>query len=121
MNQVLSAPRPQSAAAYDHFVDSALLQHWLADEEEIALIDVREPGLFGEGHALLAVNMPYSRLELDITQGVTRLATRIVLIAEDDRAALRAVAALQEVGYRRVFALAGGTEAWRAADRKSVV
>lgn len=99
------------------FIDSAKLQQWLADAQEIALIDVREAGLFGEGHALLAVNIPYSRLEIDIDRVVPHRATRTVLIAEDDHAASRAIAAVRARGFTDVQALAGGTEAWRAAGQ----
>lgn len=99
------------------FIDSATLAQWLEDADEIALVDVREAGLFGEGHALLAVNFPYSRLEIDTVRLVPRRATRTVLIAEDDGAALRAAAALHAIGYTDVVALAGGTPAWRAAGQ----
>ena len=48
-------------------VDVAAVREWLADGEEIAFVDVREEGRgTGEGHPLLAVNLPYSRLEIDI-------------------------------------------------------
>ncbi len=48
------------------FVDVATVREWLADGGEIAFLDVREEGQHGEGHPLLAVNLPYSRLELDV-------------------------------------------------------
>ena len=44
----------------------AAARSWLADGGEIAFIDVREEGPHCDGHPLLAVNLPYSRLELDI-------------------------------------------------------
>ena len=47
-------------------VDVAKVREWLADGGEIAFVDVREEGQHGEGHPLLAVNLPYSRLEIDI-------------------------------------------------------
>ena len=37
--------------------------HALNTNYESAFIDVREHGQFGEGHALFAVNLPYSMLE----------------------------------------------------------
>ena len=46
-------------------IDVATLRHWLGDGGEIAFLDVREEGQHGAGHPLLAVNLPYSRLELD--------------------------------------------------------
>jgi rhodanese-related sulfurtransferase len=97
------------------FINSETLAHWLDDEDEIALVDVREAGRFGEGHAILAVNVPYSRLELDIARLVPRTGTRTVLIAEDDAGAAKAVSALEAAGYTHVHTLSGGTAAWRDA------
>ncbi len=47
-------------------VDVATVRGWLGDGGEIAFLDVREEGQHGAGHPLLAVNLPYSRLEIDI-------------------------------------------------------
>lgn len=104
------------------FIDAATLARWLDEvgalsASELALIDVREAGRFGEGHALLAINIPYSRLELDIARLVPRLGTRTVLIGDTDAASVKAVRALQAQGYRQVLALAGGTSAWQASGQ----
>ncbi|KRE06915.1 hypothetical protein ASE63_23465 [Bosea sp. Root381] len=97
-------------------IDPHTLLQWLRDGGEIALIDIREEGLFGERHLLLAANIPYSRLELDIQALVPRPATRIVLVAEPaiGPLALRRLAAL---GYGDVHLLEGGFEAWQAAGQ----
>ena len=56
------------------------LYGWLKDDEELALLDVREEGVFGaDGHLLFAVCMPLSRLELDICALVPRKSARVVL------------------------------------------
>ena len=44
-------------------IDSPTLKAWLSDTRELALLDVREPGQFGEGHLFFAVPLPYSRFE----------------------------------------------------------
>ncbi|MFT4171090.1 MAG: rhodanese-like domain-containing protein [Rhodocyclaceae bacterium] len=94
-------------------IAAATARAWLHDGDEIALLDVREAGQFGEGHAFFAVNAPYSRLELDIGARVPRLGTRIVLIDDDDGVADRAAARLDQLGYTRITCLAGGATAWR--------
>ena len=48
------------------FVDAATLKAWLSEKSEIALLDVREPGQYGEGHLFFAVPLPYSRFELGL-------------------------------------------------------
>jgi hypothetical protein len=44
----------------------------LADEDEVAFLDIREIVPFGTGHPLLATNLPLSRMELSIATLVPR-------------------------------------------------
>lgn len=92
------------------------LKSWLHDGAEIALLDVREAGQFGECHLFLAIPLPYSRLELDIRRLVPRLTTRIVLV-DDNGCDLvqRAAGRLAELGYTDLHRLDGGIKAWSAA------
>ncbi len=85
---------------------------WLEDGKELAFIDIREEGLYGEGHPLLAVNAPYSLLENQFPLLVPRAATRTVLLAEDTSRAERAAQRLTALGYSDIHALAGGIRAW---------
>lgn len=82
---------------------------------ETALLDVREAGQFGEGHALFAVPAPYSRLEL-MAPGLIPLATtRTMLIDGGDGVADKAARRLAAMGYRNVSIVAGGMPAWSRA------
>jgi rhodanese-related sulfurtransferase len=96
-------------------ISPATLHAWLQDGSELALFDVREAGLFGEGHLFFAVPLPYSRLELDVARLAPRLAVRIVLVDGGDGLAQQAARRLEDVGYSRVALLAGGTPAWEEA------
>jgi len=92
----------------------------LRDSGEMALLDVREEGVFSdEGHPFFANSLPLSRLELMIRPLVPRFATRIVVYDGGDGAdgglAERAAAKLRKIGYRDVAVMAGGTRAWAAA------
>jgi len=95
-------------------IDPATLKTWLYDGAEIALLDVREHGVYGEAHLFYSVNAPYSRLEFEALRLVPRRATRTVLVADDDASADRAAAALAQLGYDKLHVLAGGTAAWQA-------
>ncbi|HSI60309.1 MAG TPA: rhodanese-like domain-containing protein [Ideonella sp.] len=96
----------------------------LHDGEEIALLDVREQGQFGEAHLFYAVPLPYSRIELDAPRLVPRRSTRVV-VYDDGSAdgnnggtcgvAERAATRLAAMGYTGVHLLAGGSAAWAAA------
>lgn len=94
----------------------AALQSALHDGNEIALLDVREDGEFGEDHLLFATPLPYSRLELGIGALVPRRSVRIVL-CDDGRSgvAARAAARLAALGYTDLAVLDGGTTGWKAA------
>ena len=96
-------------------VDVVTLRRWLGDGGEIALLDVREEGQHGAGHPLLAVNVPYSRLELLIGRLVPRRFCRVVLIDAGDGVADKAWRRLTALGYGAVHILEGGVMAWEAA------
>jgi len=86
------------------------------DGEELALIDVREQGVYFNGHLFWAVCIPVSRLELMVLDLVPRLSTRIVL-CDDGAVGLTAIAAtvLAGMGYSDVSVLEGGTAGWADA------
>ncbi|RAM62846.1 sulfurtransferase [Herbaspirillum rubrisubalbicans] len=96
-------------------ISPATLRHWLADGAELALLDVREAGQFGEGHLFFAVPLPYSRLELDAPRLVPRQDVRLVLVDDGDGVAILAARRLEALGYRQVLVLDGGVQAWQAA------
>lgn len=87
----------------------------LSDGDEIALLDVRETGVFVRNHILLAVSAPLWRLEVQIDRLVPRRTTRIVLTDADESLAHEAAAKLVRLGWRNVSVLAGGTQGWAAA------
>jgi len=82
---------------------------------ELALLDVREEGVFSDGHMLYACPLPLSRLELSILDLVPRRTTAIVLCDDDDGLSARAAEALARFGYSDVSVLDGGLPAWAAA------
>ena len=96
-------------------VPASTVRQWLGDGAEIALLDVREAGQFGEGHPFFAVPAAYSRLEQDVSALVPRRDTRTVLIDAGDGVAERAAVRLADGGYTQVQVLEGGTPAWREA------
>src|SRR3954447_23609368 len=96
-------------------VDVATVRDWLGDGGEIAFLDVREEGTHGDGHPLLAVNLPYSRLELDFGRLVPRRACRVGLGDGGDGVAEKAVRRLAGLGYTDISVVAGGVPEWEAA------
>ena len=97
-------------------IPPATLQAALHDGGEMALLDVREDGEFGEDHLLFATPLPYSRLELGISALVPRKSVRIVLCDDGvSGIAQRAANRLAQLGYTDLFILDGGIHGWKAA------
>lgn len=99
------------------YVDARLLKEWIHDDKEVAILDVREHGQFGEDHLFFAVSLPYSELELHLGRLVPRTETRVVVYGDrNTEHAVRASAqAMERLGYSNVRILEGGIEAWKAA------
>jgi rhodanese-related sulfurtransferase len=99
------------------YVDSGTLKTWLSDGREIALVDVREQGQFGEAHLFFALPLPYSRFETALATLVPNPAVRLVLCDDGARDGVAVLAAkrAEAMGYSNVHILTGGTEGWRKA------
>ncbi|MGY1917729.1 cystathionine beta-lyase [Pseudomonas tolaasii] len=92
------------------------LQQWLFDGQEIAVFDVREHGQYGEAHLFHGVNLPYSRLELEVRRLAPNPQVRLVIYDQDDgEVAARAAERLHTLGYSLVHVLEGGADGWQAA------
>ncbi len=96
-------------------IDAEILKAWLSDGAEIALLDVREQGQYGEGHPFFAVSLPYSRFEPGLPVLAPNPSVRLVLCDGGDGVAERAARRAETLGYSNVNVLAGGVEAWRSA------
>ena len=87
----------------------------LMAEAEIAFLDIREHGQYGEGHPFFSVNLPYSELELDAARLMPRRDVPILLLDDGDGVSARAASRLAAIGYGDVTAIDGGAPAWAAA------
>jgi len=82
---------------------------------ELAVLDVREEGVYSKSHLFYAASIPLSRLELRVRREVPRLDTSIVLVADDPQDVETAATRLRKGGYTKISALDGGNAAWKAA------
>ena len=87
----------------------------LASGAEFTLIDTREESEWGAGHAEGALHLGKGIIERDIEMAVPDERSKIVLYCGGGYRSALAADALQKMGYRRVYSLAGGWRAWRAA------
>jgi rhodanese-related sulfurtransferase len=97
-------------------IDARRLKAMLHDGTELALLDVREAGQFGESHMLFAVPCPYSRIELAIGRLVPRRSAPVVLTDDGcSGIAERAARRLQALGYTDIAVVEGGNTSWAGA------
>ena len=104
-----------SAAESFTQVSAVQLKKLQDDGKELAILDPREEGAYGLSHLLHAVNIPLSKLELNVDLLVPRRSTRIVLADGGEGAAERAAVRLKELGYTNLAVLKGGYQAWKQA------
>ncbi|NIW04292.1 MAG: thiosulfate sulfurtransferase [Gammaproteobacteria bacterium] len=97
-------------------VSALELKQRLTEDGELALLDVREQGVFAARHLLLASCVPLSHLEMMMGALVPRLSTPLVLCddgPEGGEALARGAAErLSAMGYTDVSVLAGGIRGW---------
>jgi rhodanese-related sulfurtransferase len=82
---------------------------------ELALLDVREEGIFARSHLLYARPIPMSQLEIRIFDLVPRKSSPVVLCDANDGLAVSAANKLTSYGYRDVSLLEGGIKGWEDA------
>ncbi|KZL37762.1 sulfurtransferase [Pseudomonas syringae pv. syringae] len=87
----------------------------LLDRQELALVDVREEAPFAQAHPLFAVNIPLSKLELEIFSRIPRRDTAVTLYDDGEGLAQIALQRLQTLSYSDVKLLDGGLQGWRTA------
>lgn len=80
-----------------------------------AVIDVREPGAFAEGHIVNARNVPLGQIQSG-TEVAKKKSKVLVTVCDRGMTSSRAAKALRESGYESVFSLRGGLSAWRAEN-----
>ncbi len=97
-------------------IDAATLRQRLRSGEELALLDVREQGEFGQCHLFHAISTPLSRLELQVPRLLPRLSVPVVVTAAGDpELGARGVEALAALGYGHVDLCPDGTNEWETA------
>ncbi len=87
----------------------------LINREKAVLIDVSEPAEYAAGHATGSRSVPLASLESSNDLPKNKALPLVVVCPTGTRAG-KAVATLKKLGFENARALAGGLEAWRAAN-----
>ena len=87
----------------------------LINRERAVLIDVSEPAEYAAGHVAGSRNVPLASLEGSRELPKNKSLPLVVVCPTGTRAP-RAVAVLRKLGFENARSLAGGLNAWRAAN-----
>ncbi|ESZ72416.1 hypothetical protein X727_07870 [Mesorhizobium sp. L103C119B0] len=60
-------------------IDSKMFRQWLADGEELAVLDIRDRAAVGYASPLFATNLPADHVEAEIDRFIPRKSVRTVL------------------------------------------
>jgi molybdopterin/thiamine biosynthesis adenylyltransferase/rhodanese-related sulfurtransferase len=84
------------------------------DQDNLAIVDVREASEWEQGHVPDAIHVSRSYLEQNIEAAVPDRSTPIVLYCAGGVRSLFAGETLQELGYTDVASMSGGFQSWKS-------
>ena len=82
-------------------------------DPSVKLLDVREDNEWQAGHAAKAEHLGKGIIERDIEQIVPEKSTELILYCGGGYRSALAADVLQQMGYTKVFSMAGGWKAWK--------
>ena len=82
-------------------------------DPSVKLLDVREDNEWQAGHAAKAEHLGKGIIERDIEQMVPEKSTELILYCGGGYRSALAADVLQQMGYTKVFSMAGGWKAWK--------
>jgi rhodanese-related sulfurtransferase len=96
------------------WVSAAQATH-LINREDALVIDVRDAGEYGAGHALGAKNVPLARIQSGAGDVAKKKDATLILYCDSGERSGKAAAALRKQGYTKALNLSGGFGAWKQA------
>ncbi|MER8523097.1 rhodanese-like domain-containing protein [Mesorhizobium sp. M0644] len=96
----------------DRTIDSKMFRQWLADGEELAVLDIRDSATVGNASPLFATNLPAAQVEAEIDRFIPRKSVRTVLADDGSGVAEQLVERLVGYGRTQLFSLNGGIPEW---------
>ena len=97
-------------------VSVAETQQRMQNNSEAKLIDVREDNEWNAAHATGAIHLGKGIIERDIENTVPDKDTELILYCGGGYRSALAADALQKMGYRNVWSIAGGWKGWQEAN-----
>ena len=88
----------------------------LINREKAVVLDVSEPEEFAQGHIVGARNLPFGQVEEKLSSVVKNKGLPLILVCPRGARAGRLMGSVKKLGYEQAHVLAGGLDAWKAAN-----
>ncbi len=88
----------------------------LINHEDAAVLDVREPDEYREGHIKGAIHIPLGLLEGQLDKLEKYRDHPLVVYCRSGQRAAKAAAILQRQGFSKIYKMNGGMMAWTSAN-----
>jgi len=88
----------------------------LMNQEDAAVLDVREDGEFNEGHILNAIHIPLGLLEARLDEIEAYKEKPLIVYCRSGQRSAKAGAILRRQGFQSLYKLSGGMMAWTSAN-----
>ncbi|MDV6286912.1 rhodanese-like domain-containing protein [Rhodococcus jostii] len=108
----MSTPSIETASTAERIIDADTLRQWLADDVELAVLDIRPSDEVGYASPLVATNLPADRLAAEIDRFVPRKLVRTVLVDGGEGLAKSLAVRLADTSRNEVYVLSGGIPEW---------
>lgn len=95
-------------------VSPHVLVDWM-NHSDIKVVDIRHLSGFQEGHIVNAMHLPSSQVTAKLNTLKKYLDKPLVLVCTSGQEAAKTAILLQQQGFKQVYILSGGLQAWRAA------
>ena len=87
----------------------------MINRENAIILDIRDAGLFAQGHIVGSLNIPLSEVERRISQLEKHKQNALIIVCGTGQKATSLANKLKKQGYDKVCVLSGGLNAWKSA------
>ena len=95
-----------------NLVEAKTVKNWISDDQELALIDVRETAQHTAGHPLFSISIPFSEFETNVEKLVPNKKVRLVLFDNNNGVSEIIYKQAKNLKYINIFILKDGVEGW---------
>lgn len=88
----------------------------LINREKAVVLDISEPEEFAQGHIVGSRNLPFGQVEEKLASVVKNKGLPLILVCARGARAGRLLGTVKKLGYEQAHVLAGGLDAWKAAN-----